>query len=127
MLAVWRLHGLDVALREAYASGVVLAGVSAGAVCWFEGAVTDSFGMPLRALRDGLGLLPGWMVPHYDGETERRPTLERLVAGGECDGAWAADDGAALWFRDDQLHQVVTSRPNARAYRVEATGTRALT
>jgi len=126
MLAVWRLQGLDEALREAYRAGVVLAGVSAGAVCWFEGAVTDSFGMPLRALRDGLGLLPGWMVPHYDGESERRPTLDRLIAAGECDGAWAADDGAALWFRDEALYEVITSRPAARAYRVARDGSRML-
>ena len=125
MLAIWRLHGFDDVLREAYARGVVMAGISAGAVCWFEATVTDSFG-PLRAMRDGVGLMKGWMVPHYDSEAERRPTLERLIAGGECDGAWAADDGAALWFVDEELREVVTSRPNARAYRVDAAGTRAL-
>ncbi len=118
MLAVWRVHGLDRALRDAYEAGVVLAGVSAGAVCWFEGTVTDSFGPPLRVLRDGLGLLPGFLVPHYDGEAERRPTLHGLIAGGELDGAWAADDGAALVFRDGALAEVVSSRPHAAGYRV---------
>ncbi len=122
MLAVWRVHEFDRALRAAYDAGVVLAGVSAGAVCWFEGAVTDSFGPPLRLLRDGLGCLPGIMVPHYDGEAERRPTLHRLIAGGTVDAAWAADDGAALVFRDGALAEVVTSRPRAAAYRVSRGG-----
>jgi dipeptidase E len=125
MLAVWRLHGFDDVLREAYEKGVVMAGVSAGAVCWFEGTVTDSFG-PLRPMRDGVGLLKGWMVPHYDGEAERRPALARVIASGECDGAWAADDGAALWFLDEELREVVTSCPHAKAYRVERGGTTTL-
>jgi dipeptidase E len=125
MLAVWRLHAFADALRVAYERGVVMAGVSAGAVCWFEGTVTDSFG-PLRPLHDGVGLMKGWMVPHYDGEAERRPALEQALARGDCPGAWAADDGAALWFRDDALHGVVASRPHARAYRVERSGTTTL-
>ena len=70
--------------------------------------------------------MPGWCVPHYDGEAERRPTLARLVASGECPGAWAADDGAALWFEEGALREVVASRPAARAYRVDGAGERAL-
>src|SRR5882757_9380345 len=68
MLAVWRVHGLDKALRAAWNSGVVLAGISAGAICWFEDGITDAFGHPLCALSDGLGFLPGACCPHYDGE-----------------------------------------------------------
>jgi dipeptidase E len=118
MLSVWRMQGFDRVLRDALAAGVVLAGVSAGAVCWFEGTVTDSFG-PLAPLRDGVGLLPGALVPHYDGEAERRPTLHRLISDGTFDAAWAADDGAAFVFRDRALVEIVSSRPDASGYRVE--------
>jgi peptidase E len=120
MLAVWRTHGVDRALRRAYEAGVVMAGVSAGALCWFEGGVTDSFGR-LARLDDGLGWLPGTMCPHYDGEAERRPTYHRLLGEGMAAG-FAADDGAALHFVDGALREVVTSRPAARAYRVERDG-----
>jgi len=82
MLAVWRVHGLDAILRECWGSGVVLAGSSAGAICWFEAAVTDSFGLQLAALNDGLRFLPGSACPHYDSEERRRPTYQRLVAAG---------------------------------------------
>ena len=124
MLAVWRVHGVDRALRAAYQRGVVLAGVSAGAVCWFEAAVSDSFG-PLRPLRDGLGLVPGTCAPHYDGDPERRPTFARLLAEGLPAG-WGIDDGAALHLVDGALREVVASRPGARAYRVELSGETAL-
>lgn len=120
MLAVWRVHGVDRALRAAYQRGVVLAGVSAGAVCWFEAAVSDSFG-PLHALRDGLALVPGTCAPHYDGDPERRPAFARLLAAGFPPG-YGIDDGAALHIVDDTLREVVASRPGARAWRVEAGG-----
>jgi dipeptidase E len=121
MLAVWRLHGMDEALRAAWEDGVVLAGWSAGMLCWFEAGVTDSFGVDrLDPLHDGLGLLPGSACPHFDGEVQRRPTYRRLVAGGFPDG-YAADDGAALVFRGRDLAEVVSSRPGARAFRVERT------
>ena len=118
MLAVWRAHGVDRILRQAWTAGVVLAGVSAGSNCWFHGATTDSFG-PLAALIDGLGFLPGSHCPHYDSEIERRPTYRRLVADGSLPDGYAADDGAALVFRATELQEVVTSRVAARAYRVE--------
>ena len=117
MLAVWRVHGLDSILREAWAAGVVLAGPSAGAICWFEAGLTDSFGPGLAPLHDGLGLLPGSMCPHYDGEPLRRPTYRRLVGAGFPAGL-AVDDGAALVFEGRQLVEVVAERPGARAYRV---------
>ena len=81
-LAIWRLHGVDVALRAAWERGAVLGGVSAGANCWFECCVTDSFGIALDPLHDGLGLLPGSFCPHYDGEERRRPVYRSLVDGG---------------------------------------------
>ena len=122
LIALWRLHGLDVVLREAAARGVILAGVSAGALCWFESGVTDSFGPDLAPLTGGLGFLAGAFTPHYDGDPNRRPMLQRLVADGTLPDAWAADDGCALVFRDGAVADVVTSRPGARAYRVTRAG-----
>lgn len=117
MLAIWRIHGLDSVLARAWAEGVVLAGLSAGSICWFESGTTDSYG-PLAAFSAGLGLLPGSHSPHYDGEPERRPTYQRLIAECALPGGYAADDGAALVFRGTELVEVVASRPAARGYRV---------
>ena len=117
MLAVWRLHGLDKALRAAWNVGVVMTGISAGAICWFETGVTDSFGMPFRALNDGLGFVRGACCPHYDGEKERRPVLMRLIKHG-FPTTLALDDGAAAHFVGTRLKEVVSSRPKARAMRV---------
>ncbi|MGA3156525.1 MAG: peptidase E [Steroidobacteraceae bacterium] len=117
LLALWRAHGLDVLLRQALERGAVLSGISAGMMCWFRGGVTDSYG-GLDALNDGLGFIEGSACPHYDGEPERRPTYQRLIASGLRAG-FAADDGAALHFHNGQLVDVVTSRPKANAYRVE--------
>jgi peptidase E len=86
-------------------------------LCWFEAGITDSYG-PLRALHDGLGLLPGSNCPHYDSEPGRRPTFQRAVADGLPAGI-AADDCCGLHFAGTELADVVTSRPEARAYRVE--------
>jgi dipeptidase E len=118
LIALWRLHGLDALLREACAKGVVLTGVSAGALCWFESGVTDSFGPGLAPLTGGLGFLDGAFCPHYDSDPARRPTLHRLVGDGTLPDAWAADDGCALEFVDGALVDVIASRPGARAYRI---------
>jgi len=118
MLAVWRLHGLDKVLRTAWNAGVVMAGISAGAICWFEDGLTDSFGMPLRGLNDGLGFLRGACCPHYDGEKERRPALLDLVKRG-FPTTLALDDGAAAHFAGTRLREVVSSRPKARAMKIE--------
>ena len=118
MLAVWRVHGLDEIMRQAWESGIVLSGVSAGAICWFESGTTDSFG-PLRPFTDGLGLLKGSYSPHYDSEPERRPLYRRLIAEGSLPGGIACDDGAAAHFIDDTLAEIVTDRPDAAGYLVE--------
>jgi peptidase E len=117
MLAVWRLHGLDRVLRAAWNAGVVMAGISAGAICWFEDGLTDSFGMPYRGLDDGLGFVRCACCPHYDGEKERRPTLLRLIKRG-FPPTLALDDGAAAHFVGTRLKEIVSSRPKARAFRV---------
>jgi len=116
LLAIWRAHGIDRILKDAWLEGVVMTGVSAGMLCWFRGGVTDSFG-GLAALNDGLGLIDATACPHYDGEAERRPAYHRLVAEG-FPGGFAADDGAALYFRGTELVEAVSSRPGAGAYRV---------
>jgi dipeptidase E len=119
MLAIWHLHGVDRALRAAWEAGVVMTGLSAGSLCWFESGITDSFGPGLAALSDGLGLIPGSHAPHYDGEENRRPVYHRLIGEGAIPAGHAADDGAALVFRGTELLEVVASRPDARAYRVQ--------
>ena len=118
MLAIWRIHGVDRALHAAWRADVVLCGMSAGSLCWFETGTTDSFGPTLERLSGGLGFLPGSNCPHYDGETSRRPTYHRLIAEGMPAG-YAADDWAALHFVGTELREVVAARPEARGYRVE--------
>ena len=117
-LAIWRVHGFDAVLREAWERGILLCGWSAGMICWFEAGVTDSFGPQLEGMRDGLGFLPGSACPHYDGEELRRPVYTRLVADGFPPG-YAADDGAALHFVGTELQEVVAVEEGAQAYRVE--------
>ena len=120
MLAVWRVHGADTALREAWEGGIVLGGVSAGAICWFDAGVTDSFRAELDGL-ECLGFLEGSACPHYDGEEHRRPAYHRLVAAGFPAG-YAADDGVALRFAGTELAEAVSAREGASAYRVELAG-----
>ena len=122
MVAVWRVHRIDEILRKAWQAGIVLAGSSAGGLCWFEGGTTDSFGVKLRAFTDGLGMLAGSFCPHYNSEPERRPLYRRLVADGTLPGGVACDDGAAAHFVDETLAELVSDRPDAAAYRVEPDG-----
>ncbi|HEX2756433.1 MAG TPA: peptidase E [Candidatus Limnocylindrales bacterium] len=122
LLALWRLHGLDRVLRDAWNAGVVMAGMSAGAICWFESCTTDSFGPTLRPLAGGLGILHGSLSPHYHGEAQRRPLYLRLVGDGTLPAGYAVDDSAALVFDGRELVEVVTSAPDAGAWRVEPDG-----
>ena len=119
LLAIWRVHGVDGALRAAWESGVVCCGMSAGANCWFEASTTDSFLLgQADPLRDGLGLLPGSFTPHYDAEEARRPALRALVGSGAFPEGLACDDFAALHFVGAEPVEAVASRPGAGAYRV---------
>lgn len=120
MLALWRLHGLDAVLREAWEQGVLMCGMSAGAMCWFEGGLTDSLG-PLSPFRTGLGFLPGTLCPHYDSEPARQPAYHRSIAEGLPAGL-AADDGVGFHFIDTRLTHTFSSREKAQAWRVESTG-----
>jgi peptidase E len=118
LLAIWQAHGLDTLLLDAWKSGIVLAGLSAGAMCWFEAGVTRSSGPP-EALA-GLGVLAGSLTVHADGEPERLPVWLAGVRSGELPGGWALDDGVGLLFRGKRLDRVVGSRPGAGAQRVDA-------
>ena len=118
LLAIWRAHALERLLIEAWERGTVLAGISAGAMCWFEGGVTKSSGPPEPIA--GLGLLPGSLSVHADGEPERLPVWLDAVARGELPGGWAADDGVGLLFRGRRFERAVSSRPGASALRVDA-------
>jgi peptidase E len=119
LLAVWRVHGLPEILADAWRAGVVLAGVSAGSLCWHVGGTTDSFGPDLVPVSNGLGLLPHSNTPHYDSEPRRRPLYQKLVGDGVLPAGWATDDGVGLHFRGTELAEAVADRRGARAWRVE--------
>lgn len=116
MLAVWRAHGLDEVMREAWERGVALCGLSAGSMCWFQWGVTTSRGEPGPAR--GLGLLPGSNSVHYDGEPRRRPVFQRLIAEGRLPDGYGVDDGVGLRFDGTALVEAVSSRPAGAAYHV---------
>jgi dipeptidase E len=121
MLAVWRVHGFDRILREAWEAGIVLFGWSAGMICWFEAGVTDSFGPQLEGMRDGLAFLARSACPHYDGEDLRRPVYTKLVAKGFPPGI-ALDDAAAARFDGTELVEVVSTADGSGGYRVGPSG-----
>jgi peptidase E len=123
MLAVWRDWGLDIHLRAAWTRGIVLGGVSAGAICWFDEGITDSIAGPLTAM-GGLGFLRGSCCPHYDSEAQRRRTFRKRVARGAVAPGVAADDGVALHYVEATLSRAVTSRRGASAYRLSRSGQR---
>ena len=123
LAAVWQAHGLDPIMRRAWEAGVVMSGVSAGAICWFGGGTTGWFGPDLSAFTAGLGLLAGSYCPHYSSDPRRRPVYRALVAGGRLDGGIACDDGAAAHFADDELAEIVTDSPGLAGYRVQPDGT----
>ncbi|MGW0705228.1 Type 1 glutamine amidotransferase-like domain-containing protein [Streptomyces sp. NPDC002643] len=116
LLAVWRVHGLDDVFRRAWRSGVVLSGVSAGSICWFQGGTTDSFGPRLRPVTDALAYLPYGNGVHYDSDAGRRPLVHDLVAGGTLPETHCTDDGVGLVYRGTQLVEAVTEIPGRAAY-----------
>ncbi len=122
LLAVWQVHDLEPAFRAAWAAGVVLAGVSAGSICWFDGGCTDSFGPDLRAVTNGLGFLPYGNGVHYDSEEQRRPTIHRFVRDGILGPTHCTDDGVGLVYHGTELVEAVSERDGKGAYRVTATG-----
>jgi peptidase E len=119
LLALWRLHGIDVAMRAAWEAGIPLGGVSAGSICWHVGGPTDSFGPELQPVTNGLGLLPYGCGVHYDAEGQRRPLLHRMVADGTLPTSYATDDGCGIVYRGTEVHEVIADRDGAQAYKVE--------
>jgi dipeptidase E len=121
MLAIWRLHGVEDALRSAYRNGTILTGWSAGCICWFEAGITDSFTLELGPLRDGLKLLKGSACPHYDSQERRRPVYAREIAAGLSPGI-ALDDAVAATYEDERLVEIVSGKPSGRAFHVDRGG-----
>ncbi|MFJ5763851.1 Type 1 glutamine amidotransferase-like domain-containing protein [Lysinibacillus sp. NPDC093210] len=117
LLVLWKEWGLDSILKKAWERGIVLAGISAGSICWFEEGITDSYGDGLEPLKC-LGFLKGSNCPHYDGEADRRPSYQKLIAANSIKPGYAADDGVAIHFIDQEISHIVSSRPNAKAYKV---------
>lgn len=126
LLALWRLHGIDEAMHDAWERGAVLAGVSAGSICWHVGGPTDSFGAVLRPVDNGLALLPYGNGVHYDSEPQRRPLLHGLVGDETLPMSYATDDGVGLLYEGTEPVEVVTDEPEPApgkaAYRVERSG-----
>ncbi len=122
LLAVWRVHGLDAIFRRVWEAGVVLAGVSAGSICWFAGGTTDSFGPELREVTNGLGFLPYGNGVHYDSEARRRPLVHRLVADGTLPTTHCTDDGVGLVYRGTELVEAVSEVDGKGAYVVTRDG-----
>lgn len=118
MLVLWKEWGLDRYLEKAYKNGVILAGLSAGSICWFEEGLTDPLNAPLYKL-DCLGFLKGSNCPHYDGENKRKPSYHQLISEGKIKEGYAADDGVALHFINETLSSSVSSRAKAKAYFVK--------
>lgn len=118
LLAVWRLHGLDRAMRNCWEAGVVLAGVSAGSICWHVGGTTDSYGPELRPVTDALGFLPFSNGVHYDADEQRRPLFQRLIAAGTLPAGYATDDGVGLVYRGADMVEAVAELIGAGAYHV---------
>jgi dipeptidase E len=121
LVVLWKEWGLDTILRKAWDKGIILAGISAGSICWFEEGVTDSYGDQLEPIK-ALGFLRGSNCPHYDGEADRRPAFQRMVESGLLQGGVAADDGVAIHYIEGEIHKIVSSRPQAKAYSVNWEG-----
>ncbi len=112
LLSVWQLHGVDIAMREAYEAGKILGGVSAGSICWHLGGPTDSFGPKLEPVTNALGLLPFGNGVHYDSEAQRRPLVHELVKTNIFDRVYATDDRVGILYEDEVAVEVITDRLN---------------
>lgn len=119
LLAVWRVHGLDAIMPRVWQAGVVLAGVSAGSLCWHIGGTTDSYGPELRPVTDGLAMLPYSNGVHYDTEEQRRPVYQKLIADETLPAGYATDDGVGILYRGTTVVEAVTEIPGKGAYHVE--------
>ena len=121
MIAVWKEWKLDKLLLRAYSKGSILCGVSAGAICWFEKGITDSWASNLNIM-DCLSLLPGACCPHYDSESDRRPTVHKLIKNGKLNECYSIEDGAAIHFKSGKLNQGISFYKNSHSYIVKNIG-----
>jgi peptidase E len=119
MLALWEMWGVDRAIRAAWDNGTVLAGQSAGGLCWFESGITDSYPNEFREM-SCLGWIPGSFCPHYDSEAGRQPVLDELIASRRLPAGFAVEDDAALHFSDGKLVTVLSQKAGSTAYAVRA-------
>ncbi|MFI5932901.1 Type 1 glutamine amidotransferase-like domain-containing protein [Actinoplanes sp. NPDC051494] len=119
LVAVWKVHGVDEILREAWEAGIVLGGVSAGSICWHTGGSTDSYGYDLRAFTGGLGFLPYSNGVHYDSEDQRRPKMHSFVADGTLSDGYATDDGAGLLYRGTTMVEAVADKEGPLGYELK--------
>ena len=115
--AIWKAQGIDVVLRKAWDQGIVLGGASAGSLCWFEEGTTDSRPKELSKVTC-LGFLKGSHCPHYDAEPGRRPLYHKLIASGQMKPGYACDNNAGIYFEDNTIKRVVSSKPGAKVYYV---------
>jgi len=118
MLAVWKDWGLDLLLKEAYEKGVIMSGVSAGAICWFNQGVTDSWAEDLKIM-DCLGFIEGACCPHYDEEPQRKPSLNKFITEKELKSCYAVDGGCALHIEDEKEFKSVVFSKNKNSFLVE--------
>ncbi|MRX53931.1 peptidase E [Bacillus idriensis] len=118
LLVLWKEWGLDSIIRKAYGNGTILAGLSAGAICWFEEGLTDPMNAPLYKL-NGLGFLQGSCCPHYDGEEKRRPAYKEHILSGKMKAGYGLDDGAAIHFINEKIYKILSSRQDAKAFFVK--------
>ena len=123
--AIWKAQGIDVVLRQAWDRGIVLGGASAGSLCWFEEGTTDSRPKELTTVQC-LGFLKGSHSPHYDREAGRRPLYQKLISSGQMKPGYACDNDAGVYFEDNEVKRVVSTRPDAKVYYVSAVGGRAV-
>jgi dipeptidase E len=119
--AIWKAQGIDVVLKEAWDRGIVLGGASAGSLCWFEEGTTDSRPKELSTVKC-LGFLKGSHSPHYDREPGRRPLYQKLIASGEMKPGYACDNDAGIYFEDNEVKRVVSTRAEAKVYYVSLVG-----
>jgi peptidase E len=121
MIAIWRAQGIDLALRKAWESGILLGGGSAGSLCWFEHGTTDSRPGELSTVQ-GLGFMSGSHCPHYHAEPQRRPLYWSKIRSGEYKPGYACDDRAGIYFENDEVKHVVSLDETSNAYYVSAAG-----
>ena len=121
MLAVWKEWGLDKILKKAYKDGIVMSGVSAGAICWFQNGITDSWASSLKIM-PCLNFIKGTCCPHYDEEPERRPAVKKLLQSNKIKDVFAVDGGAALHIKDEKIFKSIVFRKEKSSYLVSQNG-----